>query len=292
MPRAVSPIALSFRKWRQHLANRGFSATFMAMARACLRLPEKELAAELWRDYPDTPSPHPFDARHGTDTGGLIWGEQLTSGHRHDVWNTAYYGVPVSVFRAALASLSSGTSRKWHEGTFIDLGSGKGRAVLLANEAGFGRAIGVELSPDLHAIALKNRAVFSGGRASIGHMELLNADAAEFPWDLKLSGPLIFLLYNPFSKPVLAKFLGALKAFLRSDRGRDARPPEVLLLYINPELDDFLGRQVWIERIWIENFSIEPVERLEDRFGSTEEIVAAYRCDVHSIAAHNDKEGP
>src|SRR5688572_18369938 len=43
-----------------------------------------------------------------------------------------------------------------HQYDFIDFGSGKGRALVLAAEAGFRKAVGVEISPPLHEVAIRN----------------------------------------------------------------------------------------------------------------------------------------
>ena len=40
--------------------------------------------------------------------------------------------------------------------TFIDIGSGKGRTLLMASDYPFRRIIGVELLPELHRIAQEN----------------------------------------------------------------------------------------------------------------------------------------
>jgi SAM-dependent methyltransferase len=81
---------------------------------------------------------HPFDVEHGTDTGGLIPGSELGVGHRHDLFIAGYAGVPPSGFRAAIARWKSvGLLHRIEDYTFLDLGCGKGRAVLLASEFGF-----------------------------------------------------------------------------------------------------------------------------------------------------------
>src|SRR5579863_6045094 len=76
---------------------------------------------------------HPFDLAHGVRTSGLIAGRHLKSGHPHDRHATAYYGVAPSVFRRLL--------QRWKRSkpcapisafTFLDVGAGMGRAVLLA----------------------------------------------------------------------------------------------------------------------------------------------------------------
>src|SRR5882762_3906781 len=51
------------------------------------------------------PDIHPFDLEHGTDTSGLVWGEFLSSGHKNDLWSTAYYGISASLLTRAIESL-------------------------------------------------------------------------------------------------------------------------------------------------------------------------------------------
>jgi hypothetical protein len=258
------------RRWRQLFANRGVLATAQAFLR---RVAGSEIASELWRNTVAAPaSVHPFDAHHGTDTSGLIWGEDLPTGHRHDSWNTAYYGIAPSALAEALRLLSDRASLDWACFTFIDLGSGKGRAVLVASQYPLARVLGVEIAPRLHAAALANLARFRDGTNGVGHVEFLQADAAAFPWDQPLPGPLLFFLYNPFSRPVLVKFLARLHDSLR------AEPREAYLLYINPELDSVLARQGWMEKLWQQTIAIDEADQLADRFGSTTETVAAYRC--------------
>lgn len=55
-------------------------------------------------------------------------------------------------FRALMASLSAPVD----ELTFVDLGAGKGRAMLLASELPFRRIVGVEFSPELCDVARRN----------------------------------------------------------------------------------------------------------------------------------------
>ncbi len=274
--------SLAVRRWRQYLANRGVVATVSTIGGSILRRLRpssrgQATASELWRNADQAPlTLHPFDTEHATDTSGLIWGESLHSGHRHDTWNTAYYGIAPSVFRQALQLLRERAALDWSRFTFIDVGSGKGRAVLMASQQPFARVLGIELSPELHRIAEKNLALVSRSETSPSRVVMVHADAAEFPWstelaDAPLAGPLLFFLYNPFSRPVLEKFLKRVESTLASAKG------EVYILFINPELDAVLLRQSWIEKLWQETMTIGEADQAADRFGSTTETVAAYR---------------
>src|SRR5260370_9588315 len=78
---------------------------------------------------------HPFDARYGVDTGGLIGGGELRSGHRNDVFNTAYYGMAPSRFQRVMEYWIADQTHAALEGySFVDLGCGNGRAVMMASE--------------------------------------------------------------------------------------------------------------------------------------------------------------
>jgi SAM-dependent methyltransferase len=102
---------------------------------------------------------------------------------------------------------------------FLDLGSGKGRAVFLAAQYPFRRVIGVELSPELHAVAVQNLRRF-GSR-----VELVNADATEYELPADVT---VLFLFNPFNGSV---FAAALANVLRS---LDEHPRTLRLVYVNP----------------------------------------------------------
>jgi SAM-dependent methyltransferase len=274
--------------WRQLLANRGPVATVQAAARVVRHRLDPaapfDPPSELWRNPGLLPARlHPFDQTHGTETSGLTWGENLQSGHAHDAWNTAYYGIAPSIFAQAMAAVHAQPGFDPAKTTFIDLGSGKGRAVMLAAQLPFARVLGVELNPRLHAVACANLARFAPA-PTYSTPELLLADAAAFPWpdqlELPPQGPLLLFLYNPFARPVLRELLRRVqRELVRSALG------EVSLLYINPELDDEIARHPWITKTCEKTVPIDGEDRLADRFGSTCETFALYRCLARSNAA-------
>src|ERR1019366_288563 len=99
--------------------------------------------------FNESEEPHPFDLVHNSDTSGHIPGELLTPANLH---NTAYYAISPSALTAALELLPEPS----HNFTFLDLGCGKGRALLIAAHFDFPQILGVELSPDLCRIAESN----------------------------------------------------------------------------------------------------------------------------------------
>jgi hypothetical protein len=93
---------------------------------------------------------HPFDRFYGTDTSGYVGMDQLPDG-TSSVHAMSYAGSQPSTVRAALRQLPS-----VEDYTFVDLGCGKGRALLVASEFPFNAIIGVELNPALATIAERN----------------------------------------------------------------------------------------------------------------------------------------
>jgi predicted RNA methylase len=141
-----------------------------------------------------------FDKVLGVDTKGPVglWHLSIRSHNIGDA--TRYEGVHPSIFREALREIPEDLGGF----TFVDLGCGKGRALLLAKEFGFANSIGVEFAPEL---ARKN-CERAGVEATV-----LAQDAAQFAFP---SGNLVVYLYNPFGptvmNPVLDNLLGATSA--------------------------------------------------------------------------------
>jgi SAM-dependent methyltransferase len=198
---------------------------------------KQESAKEKSRRLPglsvkDGYTQHPFDAEFGVRTSGLVAGRHLKSGHRHDRHATAYYGVAPSVLHALVKRWQTRTPEaRIGETTFVDLGAGMGRAVLLASALGFKAVIGVELHPTLAGIARKNAALWRGAGREVGPMRIVEGDAAEFELP---AGPVLVFLFNPFGAPVMRRLLKNLGMQLQ------LRPAAVSLLYVNNEQEGVL----------------------------------------------------
>src|SRR5260370_38169723 len=92
---------------------------------------------------------HPFDVEYGVDTSGLIGGVRLFTGHKHDIYNAAYWGVAPSrareVLRRWVATIPPG--HRIEDYTFADVGCGKGRKGLVASKLPVKEAGGGEVNP-------------------------------------------------------------------------------------------------------------------------------------------------
>lgn len=211
---------------------------------------------------------HKFDRQYGVDTSGLVWGIDLKTGSPSDAWNTAYYGIGPSVFHHVMARVPESLRRA---ATFIDLGCGKGRAVLLASQYPFAQVIGVEIAPQLHRVAVENVARYSSARRKdardVAPMHVLLQDAANYRFP---SGPLVVYLYHPFCRPVLEKVLRNLGRSLAEE------PRGAAVIYINHELRDALDRAPYLQQVWSATVGMDASDRLADRVGSSAEDCAVY----------------
>src|SRR5215831_8515263 len=89
--------------------------------------------------------------------------------------------------------------------TFVDVGCGKGRVVLLASQLGFKQVIGVEFSPWAAGIAVGNIRTFSGNRAGLDSCSIVVADALEYQLPKE---PLVLYHGGPFSSHLSERFFG------------------------------------------------------------------------------------
>ena len=265
------------RRARQWIANRGLRS-FMkeAAQRAWYKLLRTPKPGQV---RPDT-GPHPFDVLHGVDTTGLVFGESLfdrrgrtAESQGAHYWVTGYYGVAPSAFRAALMRLDL----TWEQFTFVDIGCGKGRAMLLALEHPFREVVGVELAPTLAATAEHNLEAFHAAwKQAHVPTRVMAGDATRF--DLP-GGPLLLFLYHPFAGPVMKQFIAHVKAAM------EAESREIYLLYANPELAPDIVATPGFEQIWRDVFPFDADDVRVDRFGSTYEQFAAFRLNLPAASA-------
>ena len=237
-----------------------------------------------------TPFPiHPFDQMHGVDTSGLVPAKHLITGHANDEHVTAYYGVAPSILRALIGH--------WRETvpphpisstTFIDVGAGKGRGLLVASEFRFRKVIGIELNPALAAIARQNVVHWTRTRAAdstaapIAHIEVLEQDALDFEFP---ATPTLLFLFHPFEAPVLKQLLRRIETSCAA-RPKSAPEPALDLIYVNAECANVLDRNPAFTQLFLDNVKMSPEDHAADleaiarqrEYGSTgDEECAIYR---------------
>jgi hypothetical protein len=227
------------------------------------------------------PAIHPFDQLHGTDTSGLIPGTVIAQGTSAKVSElTAYYGVAPSILHGLLDIWLQRTSPQPIEQTvFLDIGAGKGRALLLASQFPFLRVEGVELNPDLASIANANISLWSNDLRSeaLSPLTLHHADATTHPLPPE---PTLAFLFHPFELPILRRFLRHIETSISNN------PRPFDLIYANAEHDSHLDHHPAFRRLWFGHVAMTPADHLADlaaiaeqkEYGSTgDELCAIYR---------------
>ena len=99
-----------------------------------------------------------FDGRRGTDTSGMVMPWELKDRTDAPADSNPYASLTSDRIRDLLGAVPVIAG----ETVLVDLGSGKGRVLLVAQEVAFKRIVGVEWSSELHAIAEKNVAIAPG----------------------------------------------------------------------------------------------------------------------------------
>jgi SAM-dependent methyltransferase len=162
-----------------------------------------------------------FDAEHGVTTEALVFLGELDPEAVGPSLEHATHYEPTPVAQAnALLDVSPLAPER---ATFVDLGAGMGRVVLLAARRAFRAVIGVEISPALVEIARENLASVRDPLRVARDVKIVHADAASYAFP---RGDLVVFMYNPFRGPVLDGVLANLRA---ADAAR-----EVVLLYHTP----------------------------------------------------------
>jgi hypothetical protein len=124
--------------------------------------------------------------------------------------------------------------------TFIDLGSGKGRTLLMASDYPFHRIVGVELLTDLNEIALRNITAYFSAQQRCFNIKSVAQDARDFQFP---DEPVVLYLFNPFPKYVLQAVLNNLHVSL------EAHPREIYVLYHNLVQEEIFRAQSWLKEI-------------------------------------------
>ncbi|WP_158792362.1 class I SAM-dependent methyltransferase [Granulicella sp. L60] len=246
-------------------------------------MPTRKPKPPLVMPPPQQPQ-HPFDAAHGVETSGIIPAGNLTTGHPNDAHVTAYYGVAPSILRS-LIQIWQGTHppHPTPRYTFVDIGAGKGRALLIASQVPFHQVIGIELNPALADIAQHNIDLWQTAHKAdttappLAPIRLYEQDALTF--DLPRNPTLAFL-FHPFEAPVLKLLLRRLEAQFAK------RPGTFDLLYVNSECRDVLDRHPAFTRLFLGPVAMSPEDHIADlaaiaqqkEYGSTgDEECAIYR---------------
>jgi SAM-dependent methyltransferase len=162
-----------------------------------------------------------FDAPFGTDTAAPFFGRDRKPATHFYVATTA------SLIYEILNSLGLQPDTF----AFVDMGSGKGRALLVASEFAFAKIVGIELSPHLHHIAEENIKRYSPASQQCTTFQLHCMNVVDYVYGPE---PLVLFLFDPFGRETFCSVVANLEASLR------AKPREAFVVYIYPQFEDVL----------------------------------------------------
>jgi hypothetical protein len=176
-----------------------------------------------------------WEHRVNTTSGAVGWRDRLLG-----VFHSPYQPTDSVLFHEMIAAASAQPDFDFREFTFIDLGSGKGRTLLMASSYPFRRILGLELLPALNQIARDNLAHYNNPCQKCSAMEAVCADATAF---LFPSEPIILFLFNPFPERGLSSVMANLECSLLE------HPRKVFVLYHNPLLAHVLDESAALKKI-------------------------------------------
>ena len=238
----------------------------------------KVLGSRLRERFFPKPIPvHHFDTQHGVDTGGLMYTRRLRSGQLHDPHITGYYGTSPSLFGGVIAQWQQtliDTPYRLADFTLVDIGSGKGRVLMMASDLPFRRIIGVELNAALTDIARANLVAWNAVPHICQDINVMAADAltAISTISAPLAGcPLLLYLYNPFDEYIVQQLLDSLRAISQ------ARSAPIDILYIHPAHADLFEQTPGVSLLWSGKLALTPEDTAVDAFNSTGQDVQMYR---------------
>jgi SAM-dependent methyltransferase len=214
---------------------------------------------------------HPIDGREGIETSAMVIAKNLKTGDALlDAENIGYVGSAASVVRRVLATIP-----ELEASDFIDMGSGKGRALIIASEFPFRRVVGVELSTPMHQVAEKNVAAMAARHPSRPRIELHNVNALTF--DLGQFQRAVVFLFNPFKGVLFDQFAARLEAAVEGGL-------KAFVVYYNPVHHQRLDRSTRFERYSAELYHFAPEEMSSAPTGNQFDSVIVYQSKNGTMA--------
>jgi SAM-dependent methyltransferase len=177
-----------------------------------------------------------YDLRNGVDTAGTIGLAKLQIDKPSAAFGNNYRPTTARSFRKALAALPV----RFEDFVFVDLGSGKGKALLLASHYPFQRIVGVEFGAKLVHAAQSNIARYRRQGVQCRSVESVCADATTYDFPPE---PGIYYIYNAFFPPVLNAVLENIH------RSLNQAPREVYIVYVSPMHRDLFDAMPWLTRL-------------------------------------------
>lgn len=226
-------VASARQYWRDCAARRGRLVATSGLLRAVFEFLRDSTPSRLRQRFGD--ADYDWDFRVNTTSGAVSWRDRLLGS-----FHSLYQPTEPSLFHEMLNDLREHAGLNLADFIFIDLGSGKGRTLLMASEYPFRRILGVELLPALQAIAQQNLAQYHSDSQKCFAVESICGDATSFVFP---NDPVIVYLFNPFPESGLRRALTNLQA----SQAQHTRP--VYVIYHNPQLEQVIAETTALRKI-------------------------------------------
>jgi SAM-dependent methyltransferase len=244
-------VGLNFLQWfQEEVRQRGLLPAVWHALSVCWQFLRDSMPDRRRQRYGDVD--YDWDHRVDTTSATVGWRERLLG-----LLHSPYQPTDPALFHEMMSKLEIDFSQF----VFIDIGSGKGRVLLMAADYPFRRVIGVELLPELHRIAQENIRRYESDSQRCFDIESIGGNALDFVFPPEA---MVIYLFNPLPEPGLIKLLANLERSLREN------PRPVFLLYHNPLLEHVLLVSRWLQKIdqthqysMFAASSIEPGERVK-----------------------------
>lgn len=197
-----------------------------------------------------------FDDEYGVSTGGRQSLSTLSVKSENVEMGNGYQATSPEMFRKMIECIHADLSPY----TFVDLGSGKGRTLILASDFPFKSIVGVEFAKELHETAVKNLTTLSDSDQKYERVTLIHGDATEFEIPMREA---VLYLYNPFEEPVMRLFATNLRNSL------DLARRQTFVIYHNARFPQCFDEIPHLTRIavndefvvWSSTNSLSPVQQ-------------------------------
>jgi len=162
-----------------------------------------------------------FDKRMGIETAAMVPVDELDVDESRKEGAIRYEPTPFLEFGYVTSRLPIDHARY----SFVDLGSGKGRVLMMALKFPFREVLGVEFSPQLHETAEANLAAYCDRFDERRACRSVCADATT----VKLpEEPLVLYMFNPFKTDVFKRVLENIR------RSYERNPRHLMIVYKHP----------------------------------------------------------
>jgi hypothetical protein len=152
-----------------------------------------------------------WDRRYGVDTAGSIQLSSLTISSPNKFFGNECLCISPRTFDFILRYLPGDLSCY----TFVDIGAGKSRTLLLASRYNFAKIVGVEFAKELVEFSRLNLSRFKAKWQRSFGLEIIEADATEYALP---ETPLVLFFYNPFKREVFLEVLNNIEKSLKENR--------------------------------------------------------------------------